>query len=139
MIQPYTVNLRRDYAMHICVIHIKYWSRCWLGLFFSFSSTYFFLWKKGLFSGGVFALVSSSRKRLFNQSAMRHSDFQSHFEDGTEVKISSDINPPLHIFDYWFQNCNGERYSIEQKKYRKQRNNYFKDLQHIIEYVSLNL
>ena len=89
--------------------------------------------------GGVFALVSSSRKRLFNQSAMRHSDFQSHFEDGTEVKISSDINPPLHIFDYWFQNCNGERYSIEQKKYRKQRNNYFKDLQHIIEYVSLNL
>ena len=34
---------------------------------------------------------------------MRHSDFQSRFEDWTEVKISSDINPPLHMFDFWCQ------------------------------------
>ena len=67
---------------------------------------------------------------------MRHSDFQSHFEHGTKVRISSDINSPLHIFDYWIQNCNREKNSIEQKNIEKID---FKDLHHIIEYVSLNL
>ena len=40
---------------------------------------------------------------------MRHSDFQSRFEGGIEVKIYSDNDPPLHMFDFWCQNCIRER------------------------------
>ena len=70
---------------------------------------------------------------------MRHSDFQSRFEDWTEVKISSDINPPLHMFDFWCQKAK----IVTEKEILQNRknigNNDFKDLQHVIEYVSLNL